>query len=55
LTNENGQTFRSLMHKLEHIDTARVVKKPALAKNPKPPIQKKTEIIELDVISEDVL
>ena len=55
LINENGQTFRSLMHKLEHIDTAKVKKKPGLTRNVKSQIQKQAEITEVEVSSEDVL
>jgi hypothetical protein len=55
LINENGQTFRSLMHKLEHLDTAKVIKKPALARNLKPHTKTKAEVIALEVFSEDAL
>jgi len=44
LIDENGQTFRSLMHKLEHIDTKKAVKKKALSGNLLPQFNKGAKV-----------
>jgi hypothetical protein len=43
------------MHKLELIDTTKVIKKPGLNRDPKSHVQKKPEVTELEVFSEDAL